>query len=279
MTAQARRLKQQLRSALIAAQWRGDTAFNTSIVLAEVHGLSGLFRAVSAVEPSLSRPLPPPPLHPVPVPNKQPRFCGRKAKWSQENITVLVNPVDCSAMRFGQRGLIAKWPSGSQRLTTDDVRKYSKPQRWPQGEGRKLVCLFLYISYTQGTVRVTSGRRWQQELRNEIENRQPPSKQNKQCIPRKNKHPPPTHTQTKPTTPQNKQKQTNKQKTQQQTNKKNTQKPKQQQNKQTNMYPNAPTPTPPQNSRNHTKPNRTTKRQKERKKGVIRMNGFQPISD
>ena len=33
---------------------------NTSIVLAAAHGLSGLFRAVSAVEPSLSRPLPPP---------------------------------------------------------------------------------------------------------------------------------------------------------------------------------------------------------------------------
>ena len=32
---------------------------NTSIVLAAVHGLSGLFRAVSAVEPSLFRPLPP----------------------------------------------------------------------------------------------------------------------------------------------------------------------------------------------------------------------------
>ena len=30
---------------------------NTSIVLAAVHGLSGLFRAVSAVEPSLFRPL------------------------------------------------------------------------------------------------------------------------------------------------------------------------------------------------------------------------------
>ena len=33
---------------------------NTSIVLAAVHGLSGLFRAVSAVEPSLFHPLPPP---------------------------------------------------------------------------------------------------------------------------------------------------------------------------------------------------------------------------
>ena len=32
---------------------------NTSTVLAAVHGLSGLFRAVSAVEPSLFRPLPP----------------------------------------------------------------------------------------------------------------------------------------------------------------------------------------------------------------------------
>ena len=31
---------------------------NTSIVLVTVHGLSGLFRAVSAFEPSLSRPLP-----------------------------------------------------------------------------------------------------------------------------------------------------------------------------------------------------------------------------
>ena len=31
---------------------------NTSIVLAAVHGLSGLFRAVSAVKPSLFRPLP-----------------------------------------------------------------------------------------------------------------------------------------------------------------------------------------------------------------------------
>ena len=31
---------------------------NTSIVLAAVHGISGLFRTVSAVEPSLTRPLP-----------------------------------------------------------------------------------------------------------------------------------------------------------------------------------------------------------------------------
>ena len=73
VTAQARQLKQQLRGALVAGQWRADTA----IVQAAVHDLSGLFRAVSAVEPSLS--LPPPP---VPVPNMPPRFCGRKAIWS-----------------------------------------------------------------------------------------------------------------------------------------------------------------------------------------------------
>ena len=37
----------------------GGHRLNTSIVQAAVHGLSGLFRAVSAVEPSLLRPLPP----------------------------------------------------------------------------------------------------------------------------------------------------------------------------------------------------------------------------
>ena len=46
---------------------------NTSIVLAAVHGLSGLFRAVSAVEPfTLS-----PPSHSVPVPNRPSRLRGR----------------------------------------------------------------------------------------------------------------------------------------------------------------------------------------------------------
>ena len=48
---------------------------NTSIVLVAVHGLSGLFREVSAVEPSLFRPLPR-------LPNKPPRFCGRRVKCS-----------------------------------------------------------------------------------------------------------------------------------------------------------------------------------------------------
>ena len=40
---------------------------NTSIVLAAVHGFSGFFGAVSAVEPSLSRPLPPNTSPPAPL--------------------------------------------------------------------------------------------------------------------------------------------------------------------------------------------------------------------
>ena len=55
---------------------------STSIVLAAVHGLSGLFRAVHAVEPSLFCPLP----TPLPVPNKPSRFCGRKAKCTHVRV-------------------------------------------------------------------------------------------------------------------------------------------------------------------------------------------------
>ena len=63
---------QQLKQLAIAqctsrcAMARGHR-LNTSIVLAAVHGLSGLFRVVSAVEPSISR-LPPPPPPPSPRP-------------------------------------------------------------------------------------------------------------------------------------------------------------------------------------------------------------------
>ena len=46
---------------------------NTSIVLAAVYGLSGLFRAVSAVEPITV----PSPSHFVPVPNRSSRLRGR----------------------------------------------------------------------------------------------------------------------------------------------------------------------------------------------------------
>ena len=52
---------------------------NTSVVLAAVHGLSGLFRTVSAVAPSLCRP----PSHSVPVPNRPSRLRGRKATWKK----------------------------------------------------------------------------------------------------------------------------------------------------------------------------------------------------
>ena len=63
---------------------------NTSIVLAAVHGLSGLFQAVSAVEPfTLSSPS-----HSVPVPNRPTRLCGRKATLNQID--------DCEPV----------WPSG-----------------------------------------------------------------------------------------------------------------------------------------------------------------------
>ena len=71
-------------SSRCAAMARGHR-LNTSIVLAAVHGLSGLFRAVSAVEPSVFRHHPPTPPHPpVPVPNRPTRLCGRKATLNQQ---------------------------------------------------------------------------------------------------------------------------------------------------------------------------------------------------
>ena len=62
--AQARQLKQQLRSALVAGQWRGDTALTLPLFWQRSTVSPVFFRAVSAVEPSLSRPLSPlsPPL-------------------------------------------------------------------------------------------------------------------------------------------------------------------------------------------------------------------------
>ena len=53
---------------------------NTSIVLAGVHGLSGLFRAVSAVETFT----PSSPSHSVPVPNRPTRLCGRKSTQNRK---------------------------------------------------------------------------------------------------------------------------------------------------------------------------------------------------
>ena len=76
-SAQAWQLKQQLRSALVAGQWRGDTALTLP-----------LFWWWSTVSPVFFRRYPRSSLHsfvpfpPVPVPNKPPSFCGCKAKWS-----------------------------------------------------------------------------------------------------------------------------------------------------------------------------------------------------
>ena len=111
-SAQPRQFKQQLRSALVAAQWRGGHRLNTFIVLAAVHGLSGLFRVISAVEFSLFRPLPPPPTPPppppvpVPNPNKQPRFCGRKAKWSRLFSKTMIKRI--ASIQFEVRGQLLR---------------------------------------------------------------------------------------------------------------------------------------------------------------------------
>ena len=92
------------------AMARGNR-LNTSIVLAAVHGLSGLFRAVSAVEPSLSRPRP----TPLPVLNKQPRFCGRKAIWSRSWMGESVS-------RFG---LAVRRQAGKQRHFGSNPLRFS----------------------------------------------------------------------------------------------------------------------------------------------------------
>ena len=80
-----RQLKQQLHSALVAAQWRGDTAltlllfWRRSTVSPVFFGRYPLLSLHSFVL-FLLHPPPPPPS--VLVPNKPPRFCGCKAKWS-----------------------------------------------------------------------------------------------------------------------------------------------------------------------------------------------------
>ena len=76
----AQQLKQQLRSTLVAAQWRGDITFKKKKKnLAAVHCLLGLPGRSARSSVFLPRPL-----HhhhiTVPVRNKPPRFCGRKGK-------------------------------------------------------------------------------------------------------------------------------------------------------------------------------------------------------
>ena len=85
-SAQARQMKQQLRSALVAGQWRGDTALTFPLFWRRSTVSPVFLGAISAVEPSLFRRPPPPP---VPVPNKPSRFCGHKAKCTQSTKTNL----------------------------------------------------------------------------------------------------------------------------------------------------------------------------------------------
>ena len=84
---------------------------NTSTVLAAVHGLSGLFRAVSAVEPfTLS-----PPSHSVPVPNRPTRLCGRKATLNQSDSGALHIPTPGKSV-VTARNYSQNWPSGLPQI-------------------------------------------------------------------------------------------------------------------------------------------------------------------
>ena len=74
----AQQLKQQLRCALVAVPWQGDTALTLTLLWQR----SMVFLVFLGQYPQLSfhsLALFPPP---VPVPNKQPHFCGHKVKWS-----------------------------------------------------------------------------------------------------------------------------------------------------------------------------------------------------
>ena len=93
----AEQLKEQLRSAQVAGQWRGDTALTLPLFWRR-STVSPVFfgRFPGAVEPfTLS-----PPSHSVPVPNRPTRLCGRKATLNQGFCTmcwkVLVNPYPSS---------------------------------------------------------------------------------------------------------------------------------------------------------------------------------------
>ena len=81
-----------------ASRWAMARGHDTALTLPlfwrrSVHGLSGLFRAVSAVEPSLSRPLPPPPPpypRPPPPPQSPPLIVyERKAIWSRSGCSTI----------------------------------------------------------------------------------------------------------------------------------------------------------------------------------------------
>ena len=111
----ARQLKQQLRSALVAAQWREDTALTLP-----------LFWRRSTVSPVFFGRYPRSSLHslalfhppPAPVPNKPPRFCGRKAKCSWFSVVFIVQEL-CES-RGGRPGLSVL----TSLLVSVDVKNY-----------------------------------------------------------------------------------------------------------------------------------------------------------
>ena len=71
----AQQLKEQLRGTLVATQWRGNTALTFLLFWRRSTASSVIGVGAGGQAFTLS----PPPL-PVPVPNKPPRFCGRKSK-------------------------------------------------------------------------------------------------------------------------------------------------------------------------------------------------------
>ena len=93
--------KPQLRSTLVASQWRCPHCLNI-VVLAVVHGLLGLLRA--GLRGRATHYHPPHPPAPFPVPNKQSHFCGRKATCF---ITYVISrePVWPSGKAGKQKGL------------------------------------------------------------------------------------------------------------------------------------------------------------------------------
>ena len=81
-SAQAQQLKQQLRSALVAGQWRGDIALTLPLFWRRFTVSSVFFGRYPRSSLHSFAPPPSPPI-PVFVPNKPSRFCGRKAKCTQ----------------------------------------------------------------------------------------------------------------------------------------------------------------------------------------------------
>ena len=85
-SAQAQQLKQQLRSAQVAGQWRGDTALTRP-----------LFWRRSTASPVFFWRFPRSSLHSVPDTNRPSRLRGRQATWKQ------AFSCNCSAYQLGQQ--------------------------------------------------------------------------------------------------------------------------------------------------------------------------------